>query len=62
MNETIELTIYTLHSMVKKLNLKLINIAKSTYINNVLWEEILATLKIAFLNSTVKIIICIGIT
>ena len=27
-----------------------------------MWDEILATLKIAFLDSTVKIIICIGIT
>ena len=48
--------------MVEKLNLKSIRIAKSPHINNVLWEEISATLKIAFLNSTVKIIICIGIT
>ena len=58
----IKLTIYSLHSMVEELNLKSIRIAKSTHINNVLWEEILATLKIAFLNSPVKIIICTGIT
>ena len=48
--------------MIEKLNLKSISIAKFTHINNVLWEEILATLKIAFLNSAVKVIICIGIT
>ena len=48
--------------MVEELNLKSISIAKSTHINNVLWEEILATLKIAFLNSPVKVIICIGTT
>ena len=58
----IKLKIYSLHSMVKKLNLKLIGIAKSTHINNVLQEEIRATLKIAFLNSPVRVIICIGIT
>ena len=58
----IKLSIYSLHSVVDKLNLKSISIAKSTHINNVLWEEILATLKIAFLNSPVKVIICIGIT
>ena len=46
----IKLTIYSLHSMIEKLNLKSIGIAKSTLINNVLWKEILATLKIAFLN------------
>ena len=44
------------------MNLKSISIAKSTHINNVLWKEILGTLKIAFLNSPVKVIICIGIT
>ena len=44
------------------MNLKSISIAKSTHINNVLWEEILATLKITFSNSPVKVIICIGIT
>ena len=58
----IKLAIYSLHSMVKELNIKSISIAKSPHINNVLWEEILATLKIAFLYSTIKIIICIGIT
>ena len=30
--------------------------------SNVMWEEISATLKIVFQNSTVKIIVCIGIT
>ena len=30
--------------------------------NSILWEEIIATLKIAFSNSPVKVIICIGIT
>ena len=59
--KNIELAIHSLHSTVEKLNLKSISIAKSPHINKVLWEEILATLKIAFLNSTVKIIICIGI-
>ena len=54
--------IYSLHSIIEELNIKSLSIAKSPHINNVLWEEILATLKIAFLNSTVKIIICIGIT
>ena len=48
--------------MVKELNIKSISIAKSPHINNVLWEEILATLKIAFLVSTIKIIICNEIT
>ena len=45
-----------------KENLLLVNIAESPHINNVLRAKILATLKIAFLNSPVKIIICIGIT
>ena len=48
--------------MVKKLNIKSISIAKSRHINNVLSEEILATLKIAILNSPVEIIIYIGFT
>ena len=48
--------------MIEKLNLESISIAKSTHINNALWEEILATLKIAFLNSPGEVIICIGIT
>ena len=59
--EDIKAAIYSFHSVVEKLNLKSISIAKSTHINNVLWEEILATLKIAFLNSPVKVIICIDI-
>ena len=58
----IKQTIYSHYSIVKKLNLESISIAKSPHINNVLWEEILATLKEAYLNSTVKIVICIGIT
>ena len=58
----IKLAIYSVHSMVEKLNIKSLSIAKSPHINNVLWEEILATLKIAFLNSTVKIMVCIRIT
>ena len=58
----IEVAIHSLHSMVRELNIKSISIAKEPHINNVLWKEILATLKIAFLDSTVKIIICIGIT
>ena len=48
--------------MVEELNIESISIAKSPHINNVLWEENLATLKIAFLDSTIKIIICNGIT
>ena len=60
--KNIKLTTYSLHSMVVKLILKSISIAKSRHINNVLWEEILATLKIAFLNSPVRVIICIGTT
>ena len=48
--------------MMEKLNFKSISIAKSPHINNVLWEEILATLKVTFSNSPVEIIICIGIT
>ena len=48
--------------MIEKLNIKSLSIAKSPHINNVLWEEILGTLKIPFLNYTVKIIVCIGIT
>ena len=48
--------------MVEELDITSISIAKSPHINNVLWEEISATLKIAFLNSKVKIIVCIGIT
>ena len=58
----IKLAIYSLHSMVEKLNIKLLSIEKRPYINNVLWEEILATLKIVCLNSTVKIMVCIAIT
>ena len=58
----IKLAIYSLHSLVEELNIKSLNIAKSPHINNILWDEILATLKIAFLDSTIKIIICIGIT
>ena len=58
----IKLAIYSLHSIVKELNIKSISNAKSPHINNVLWEEILATLKIAFLDSTFKIIIFNGIT
>ena len=58
----IKLAILSLHSMVKELNIKSISIAKSPHINNVLWEEISATLKIVFLYSTIKIIICNGIT
>ena len=58
----ITLAIYSLHSMVTELNIKSISIAKSPHINNVLWKEILATLKIAFFDSTIKIIICNGIT
>ena len=46
--------------MVEKLKLESVSIAKSPHINNVRREEILTTLKIAFINSTVKIIICIG--
>ena len=42
----IKLTIYSLHSMVEELNIKSLSIAKSPHIKNVLWEEILATLKI----------------
>ena len=45
----IKLEIYSLHSMVEKFSIKLNSIAKSSHIINVLWEEILATLKIAFL-------------
>ena len=62
MTKDITLATYSLHSMVEKLNIKSLSIAKSPHINNVLWEETLATLRIAFLNSTVKIIVCIGIT
>ena len=58
----IKLAIYSLHSTAEKLNLKSISIAKSPHVNHVLWEEILATLRIAFLNSSIKIIICIGMT
>ena len=47
--------------MVEELNIESVSIAESPHINNVLWEEILATLKIAILNSTVKIIVCIEI-
>ena len=57
----IKLEIYSLHSMVEKLSIKSISKAKSPHINNVLWEEILTTLRIAFLNSTIKLIIFIGI-
>ena len=62
MIKNIKLAIYSLHSMVKELSIKSISIANSPHINNVLWEEILATLKIAFLDSTIKIIISNGIT
>ena len=58
----IKLAIHSLHSMVEELNIKSISIAKTPHINNVLWEEILAALKIVFLNSTVKIIVYFGIT
>ena len=56
----IELAIYSKNA--KNLDLKSISIAKSPHVNHVLWEEILATLKIAFLNSSIKIIICNGTT
>ena len=58
----IKLATYSLYSMLEKWNIKSLSIAKSPHINNVWWEEIIATLKIEFLNSTVKIIVCIGIT
>ena len=58
----VKLAIYSLYSMVEELNIKSLSIAKSRQINNVLWEEMLATLKMTFLNSAVKVIVCIGIT
>ena len=36
----INLAIYSLHSVVKELNIKSLSIAKSSHLNNVLWEEI----------------------
>ena len=60
--EDIQLAIHSLHSMVEELNIKSISTAKTPHINNVLWEEILDTLKKVFLNFTVTIIVCIGIS
>ena len=60
--EDINLAIYSLHSIVEVLNIESLSMAKQPHINDVLWEDRLATLKITFSNSTVKIIVCIGIT
>ena len=60
--KNIKLSIYSLHYEAKSLKLRTISIAKTSEINNILWEEILSTIKLAFSDSAIKIIICNGIT
>ena len=44
------------------LKLWTISIAKTSEVNNILWKEILSTIKLAFSDSPIRIIICNRIT
>ena len=58
----IKLSIYSLHELSQKLNLRSISISKTSIINHISWEEIKLIFDLVFANSLTKIIICNGIT
>ena len=58
----IKLSIYALHELSQKLNLRSISISKTSKINHIAWEEIKLIFDSVFANSLTKIIVCNGIT
>ena len=58
----IKLSIYSLHELSQKLNLRSISISKTSKINHIAWEEIKVIFDLVFANSLTKIIVCNGIT
>ena len=58
----IKLSIYSLHKLSQKMNLRSISISKTSKINHIAWEEIKLIFDLVFANSLKKIIICNGIT
>ena len=58
----IKLSIYILHELSQKLNLRSISISKTSKIKHIAWEEIKLIFDSVFANSLTKIIVCNGIT
>ena len=58
----IKLSIYSLHELSQKLNLRSISISKISKINHIVWEEIKLIFDLVFANLLTKIILCNGIT
>ena len=58
----IKLSIYSLHELSQKLNLRSISISKTLRINYIAWEEIKLIFDLVFANSLTKIIVSNGIT
>ena len=58
----IKLSIYSLHELSQKLNLRSTSISMTSKINHIDWEEIKLIIYLVFANSFTKIIICSGIT
>ena len=56
------MSIYSLHELSQKLNLRSINISKTSKINHIAWEEMKLIFYLVFANSLMKIIVCNGIT
>ena len=56
------MSIYSLHELSQKLNLRSISISKTSKINHIAWEEIKLIFDLVFANSLTKIIVCNGIT
>ena len=58
----IKLTIYSLHELSQKLNLRSISISKTSIINHIAWEDIKLIFDLVLANLLTKIIVCNGIT
>ena len=54
----IKLSVYSLHELSRKLNLRSISISKTSKINHMAWEDIKLIFDFVFANSLTKIIIC----
>ena len=58
----IKLSIYLLHELSRKFNLRLISISRTPKISHIAWEDIKLIFDLDFANSLAKIIVCNGIT